>query len=240
MPKKGCRASPETRAKQSAALKGRRPSPACVARLSEVRTGAHHTPEARAKMTASQLARWADAPESKRKGNMLATQSPEARAKRSATYTKLWADPAIRAEREANIHAANTAELSAKKAAGQATRWAQASKEERLTRTAAMRRASGLVHPTRIERTVSALLDALGVAYIAQHQIGSYTVDFFVPSRNLVIEADGHYWHVKKPGAAEADAKRDAALTALGYRVLRLPEQDIKAGRFAALHEAVA
>lgn len=56
----------------------------------------------------------------------------------------------------------------------------------------------------------------------------------------LTPEADGHYWHVVKSGAIEHDAARDAHLQSLGYAVLRVPEQDIKAGQFGAILKAVA
>ena len=40
-----------------------------------------------------------------------------------------------------------------------------------------------------------------------QFNILNYTVDFWVPELNMVIEADGKVGHLRK-----ADAKRDAAL----------------------------
>lgn len=55
-------------------------------------------------------------------------------------------------------------------------------------------------------------------------------VDVFVPSRNLVIECDGTYWHRNR---GEQDSKRDAHMTSLGLRVLRLPEPDIRSGAYA-------
>jgi very-short-patch-repair endonuclease len=47
---------------------------------------------------------------------------------------------------------------------------------------------------------------------------GSYIVDFCAPSVRLIVEVDGGC-HVLRRAA---DARRDAALGALGYRVLRL------------------
>ncbi len=47
---------------------------------------------------------------------------------------------------------------------------------------------------------------------------GRYIVDFCAPSVRLVVEVDGAY-HVSR---RQADARRDAELRALGYRVLRL------------------
>jgi adenine-specific DNA-methyltransferase len=43
-------------------------------------------------------------------------------------------------------------------------------------------------------------------------------VDFLAPGARLVVEVDGGY-HARRQ---QADARRDAALRRLGYRVLRL------------------
>lgn len=83
---------------------------------------------------------------------------------------------------------------------------------------------------TSIERAVAAILTAIGVSFQSQYPIDRYVVDFFVPSRALVIECDGTYWH-NLPGAAERDAARDVLLVELGYTVLRLPEVDIVGGK---------
>lgn len=82
---------------------------------------------------------------------------------------------------------------------------------------------------TKIEQATAAVLDALGVEYIGQYKIGRYFIDFYVPSRNLVIECDGAYWH-GRPGVPEKDARRDEVIRGLGYNILRLPESVIKAG----------
>jgi len=47
---------------------------------------------------------------------------------------------------------------------------------------------------------------------------GRYIVDFCAPSVRLVVEVDGGY-HELRP---RADARRDAELRRLGYRVLRI------------------
>jgi very-short-patch-repair endonuclease len=48
-----------------------------------------------------------------------------------------------------------------------------------------------------------------------------YIVDFLCPAMNLVVEVDGDTHD------AVADAKRDAALVNLGYRVLRVTNEDV-------------
>lgn len=83
-------------------------------------------------------------------------------------------------------------------------------------------------HPTNIEIAVETLLLELGIDFVAQHRIGRYVVDFHVPSRRLVIECDGEYWH-SLPEAVEKDARRDLYLANCGYRVIRLKEREIGA-----------
>jgi len=117
--------------------------------------------------------------------------------------------------------------------------FAKLSPQEREAKMVAVRRGQRS-RSTKIEARVAEELDALGVAYLVQHPIGPFTVDFLLPAANLVVEADGHYWHVQKRGAAERDARRDAYLRGEGFEVLRLPERDIKAGAFDALRKAVA
>lgn len=90
-----------------------------------------------------------------------------------------------------------------------------------------------------LERIVKSTLDALSISYVAQKQIGHFVVDMFIPSRDLVIECDGEYWH-SRPGRPEQDAVRDQVLLGMGYRVLRLSERDIKTGAHVASLKAEA
>src|SRR5690606_28736632 len=59
----------------------------------------------------------------------------------------------------------------------------------------------------------------LGVAFRRQVVIGDFIVDFLAPSRKLVVEVDGLFHERQR----SADARRDAKLGRLGYRVLRIP-----------------
>lgn len=82
---------------------------------------------------------------------------------------------------------------------------------------------------TTIEAAVREALTAIGVSFKAQHRIGSFYVDFLLPN-NIVIEADGDYWH-SRPEVAEKDRRKDAYLTSEGYRVLHLTESEIRQGQ---------
>jgi very-short-patch-repair endonuclease len=58
------------------------------------------------------------------------------------------------------------------------------------------------------------------VSFRRQVPLGNrFIVDFLAPRARLVVEVDGGY-HARR---CAADARRDAKLRRLGYRVLRLP-----------------
>jgi very-short-patch-repair endonuclease len=82
-------------------------------------------------------------------------------------------------------------------------------------------RAHAMRHqPTPSEAKLWAAISAgqLGTAFKRQVPIGEHIVDFLAPAARLVIEVDGSS-HAQRRGA---DARKDRALTRLGYRVLRL------------------
>lgn len=109
--------------------------------------------------------------------------------------------------------------------------WATLSEQQRLVRMRPVWKAALTANPSSIERIVASALSSMGVEFIAQHPVGPYMADFFVPSAHVVIECDGAYWH-SRPGRREKDAARDAHMKSIGVAVIRLPEADIRAGRF--------
>ena len=50
-------------------------------------------------------------------------------------------------------------------------------------------------HKTRPEREIEAFLNRVGWEYSPQFNVGRHFVDFAVPAKRLLIEADGAYWH---------------------------------------------
>ncbi len=62
-----------------------------------------------------------------------------------------------------------------------------------------------------------------GIGFRRQHAIGPYIVDFYAPSRKLVIEVDGSH-HLDQ---TEYDADRTTFLESKGYRVLRFFNSDV-------------
>ena len=57
------------------------------------------------------------------------------------------------------------------------------------------------------ERLVAEVLTTLGLRYNEQQKFGKYTVDFWLPEINVVVESDGPHGHIKK-----RDLKRDKEL----------------------------
>ena len=61
-----------------------------------------------------------------------------------------------------------------------------------------------------------------GYKFVRQAQVGGYFADFLCREARLVVEVDGSQ-HAENP----ADRQRDQELTALGYRVVRVWNNDI-------------
>ena len=86
--------------------------------------------------------------------------------------------------------------------------------------------------PTSIEKKVYNELKSRHLLFETQKLInGKFLVDAYIPSLNLIIEADGDYWHnldrVKKKDKAE-----NAYLDKCGYNMLRLSETEINNGNY--------
>tara|TARA_R110000744_G_scaffold105582_1_gene201748 strand:- start:171 stop:491 length:321 start_codon:yes stop_codon:yes gene_type:complete len=58
------------------------------------------------------------------------------------------------------------------------------------------------------ENIISGFLSEFGLRYVEQYDFFPYTVDFFIPELNMVIEADGKYGHLRK-----RDRERDMVLS---------------------------
>lgn len=86
--------------------------------------------------------------------------------------------------------------------------------------------------PTSIEKKLYDELFLRRIKFKKQELINNkFLVDAFIPSLNLVIEADGDYWHaldrVKRKDKAE-----NAYLSKCGFSILRLSEKEINDGSF--------
>ncbi len=95
-------------------------------------------------------------------------------------------------------------------------------------------------NPTEPEKRLWKQLSASqidGLKFRRQEVIGRFIADFMCPSRALIIEIDGDTHD------AEVDRRRDDALAALGFLVLRVTNADVMCnieGVVAAIRQAAA
>jgi len=89
-----------------------------------------------------------------------------------------------------------------------------------------------------LEKKMRWLLDSIGIDYEQAYCIEReckkwngrawipryYVVDFYIPSKNLVIECDGKYWHRDK----EKDFIRESEIKNNGFVVIRFGENEIR------------
>lgn len=96
--------------------------------------------------------------------------------------------------------------------------------------------------PTRkrssLELVTAKGLKYLGIQFVEQPTIAGFRVDFYLPERNTVVEVDGKYYHTlwNRP---VTDLKRDSALVAVGYTVVRLLEEDLKLDPLGAIIKGI-
>jgi very-short-patch-repair endonuclease len=86
------------------------------------------------------------------------------------------------------------------------------------------------LHNTKIEIKIKELLDKNNIKYEHPYFIkdieNKYMADFYLPENNMVIEADGNYWH-KYPLGNKIDFIRTKELINKGYKIIRFWESDI-------------
>jgi len=91
---------------------------------------------------------------------------------------------------------------------------------------------SRIKKPTSIEKKLYEELKNRKLFFEPQKPINNrFIVDAYIPSLNLIIEADGDYWH-SLPKVAHKDKAENAYLTKCGFNLLRLSETEINNGSF--------
>ncbi|MFH2062022.1 MAG: DUF559 domain-containing protein [Candidatus Beckwithbacteria bacterium] len=87
-------------------------------------------------------------------------------------------------------------------------------------------------NPTSIEVKLYEELKNRGLLFETQKLINNkFVVDAYIPSLNLVVEADGDYWH-SLPKSISRDKSKNAYLKTCGYKLLRLTGTEINNGEF--------
>lgn len=228
--KRGSKQSSETVEKRVSKIRGRKMPREAIEKTAAAHRGTKHTPEAIEKMRTAHTGR---------------KQSPETVEKRVSKLRGIPRSDEVKAKVSASKRAkphVYTEEQRAKMSEGQKRFNSTLTPEQRSEMHASWSKAgqiaSGLtVTDTTLERYIAGFLHQAGVEFIQQYSIGGFTVDFFIPATNTIIEANGCYWHFcQKCGmnsdGAEEKRKRDrvryAALTAKGYTVKVIWEHEIK------------
>lgn len=86
--------------------------------------------------------------------------------------------------------------------------------------------------PTSIEKKLYEELKSRGILFEKQKLVNDrFIVDAYIPSLNLVIEADGDYWH-SLDRVVKKDKAENAYLKTCGFNMLRLTETEINNGLF--------
>lgn len=80
---------------------------------------------------------------------------------------------------------------------------------------------------TNLERIIDVYLHANNIEHLHEHKIGNYSVDFYLPKVNQILEADSYYWHLGKD-----EDKRDKEIMKLlqGVNITHLTEQSLLNG----------
>ncbi len=84
------------------------------------------------------------------------------------------------------------------------------------------------LHKTDIEKEMKNELTKQGIEFVEEYPIRckfGYIADFFIPSKNLIVECDGEPFH--KRGNSR-DRKRDAVLKKMGFNIIRFRGKEIR------------
>jgi len=86
--------------------------------------------------------------------------------------------------------------------------------------------------PSSIEIKLYQELKDRGLLFETQKIVGNrFIVDAYIPSLNLIIEADGDYWH-SLAKVIERDKRKNQYVKSMGFNILRLSETEIKNNTF--------
>lgn len=97
-------------------------------------------------------------------------------------------------------------------------------------------------NPSKLEFTFADMLAGLNIEFIHQYHVDGFDYDFYIPSKNLLIEVDGDYWHGNPEKFSELNnmQRKNRGLDKLktkhaqdrNYNLARFWEHDITNSRF--------
>lgn len=80
---------------------------------------------------------------------------------------------------------------------------------------------------SKIELEFSEHMKKNGIIHEHQYKVGSFIADFYIESKNLIIEFDGTYWH-KLERIMKKDKRKESYYKKMGYNLLRIDEMDYR------------
>lgn len=96
-----------------------------------------------------------------------------------------------------------------------------------------------LDNPTGAELTMIDALNAAGLVYEREFQVGRYFLDFAFVACQVGIEVDGVGWHSRNKNAT-SDAARDAWLAGQGWRIFRYTTHQVGRDAAACIQDVIA
>ena len=104
-------------------------------------------------------------------------------------------------------------------------------------------------NPSKLEFTFADILTGLGIEFTHQYEVDGFDYDFHIPSRNILIEVDGDYWHGNPEKFSELNnmQRKNKGLDKLktihaerhNYTLQRFWETDIVNNRFEVVSKLI-
>jgi very-short-patch-repair endonuclease len=165
--------------------------------------------------------------------------SPETRKKLSNTWKRKWKNGEVTEKQKQNLIKCreNSKKTQFKKGHEVPEVWKEAVRESRAKQIFPIK-------DSTIEVKIQELLKQIGIEFFTHFYIkdikNKYRCDIFIPSKKLVIECDGDYWHGNSDmfkdeqlsdriiNQKKLDEQRTNQLINKGYMIIRLWEHEIK------------
>jgi len=198
-------------------------------KISATLTGRHRSTETKAKTAASNRGKKRSPEFSKRMGDLHRGKSHSALAKERMSLAKKGKPGARTGIPQSPETRKRMSQISLK-------RWEDMSDEQKAAKVEILRNSTKDITKSMLEEVVALELDAQGLVYVRQERIGWYRVDFYIPEQNLIIEAQGCFWHACELCGEElhkekrvADAKRYEYLSRKGFTLKVIWEHERQA-----------
>lgn len=185
----------------------------------------------------------------RRRKQIETNKTPGSKALRTAKNKKQWKDPAYRKYMEAVLKEQREKPGIKEKAQEALLKyWRELSPEDKQSRILTMlTNRPNQSYNTSIEIAVAEELCGLGIDFIPQHPVGTYSVDFLLPKLNLALEAMGCYYHKCAQceyfnGSHEKhlyDSKRRNFIENKGYKVAWIWEHEVNSNAKEAVTTAL-